>query len=259
MSVRTNGTSSYLERTGNLPAIGLFTACIWVRVRLALANTWQPAISLGSTAGNPTCAIGNSNVSGTTNWGLYNRQDGIQVPFGSTPALGEILFLVLMCNGTNLIGRQRRQNASAFETLQTTPATGTPNTLRLGNSSFDGTDFATYDYQNFKLWDRVLSDAQLWTEMQSEAVVDARDLSMHVRLRNTGDLVDRGPRGRNFARISTLNDAGNIAMFKAPPKLARIRVDAGAAGGGATTRGMPFGNRGKAFNGGRIFVGPLTN
>lgn len=31
-----------------------------------------------------------------------------------------------------------------------------------------------------------------------------------------------------------------------------------AAAGGGTTRGMPFGNRGTAFNGGRTFVGPIN-
>lgn len=200
MGVRfTAASGQYLSRTANLPAIGAYTLMAWCRP--ASLPAFAAVLGIGSVSGGtPNNFIGRTN----SDWGIWVQ--GVANPFASAAysvAAGDVECVALTCNGTDVIGYTRKRAANAWTIVTATAQTGTVDAVRVGNSTYDGTDYWDGRIWNVKVWDRALSAEELLVESFFDRVKFPQSLNFHWPLRSADSYPDLSGNGRTPALTGT--------------------------------------------------------
>lgn len=157
MAVRVDAAGDVINRTANLPSTTSFTACGW-------------AYRVATNSGGALFDFRNAGY--TQYFGLYESGANLQLDTsgGSTtvalPSTGTWFFFAITGNGTgagSATVRTLLAGASSFTTASTTGASFTPSRLALGSDTFTPLNAR---FAAAKVWDRVLTEAELFTEAQ---------------------------------------------------------------------------------------------
>lgn len=234
MAISITASTMGLSRTANLPSNTSFTACGWSLINSDVgANTLQPLYSHlsagldglllaweggGTELMGITCLIGGASSSTTT--------------FASRPATGTPFFWYTRCSGTGANQLEAGWRAMGSNTWVTAAATmsaaaGAPTLLQLGRVSANST-YANARHWSVKVWNRVLTDAELLIESALRRVMFPSSINFHWPLRNASDTRDLS----GNARVPTVNGtpATSDDGYLAGPRR-RIFVPVAAAAG----------------------------
>jgi hypothetical protein len=161
MAVRINGSGEYLSRTTNLPSTTNFTMSGWALLTVR-ASQWQYFCGMDGDAGASWLDIG------YTNTGVFELAATAQAgsPFGVDPA-GAWFFYWIRCSGTGASdfegGIYRPGIDTAFIKTNLAGKSFTPTGMWIGNDSLD--EWCNGKYAATKVWNAVLTDAELYREM----------------------------------------------------------------------------------------------
>lgn len=194
MAVKFNGTTQLYARTANLPAANAITICAWVRTTTAPTLGWKIPIAAGNTTGSLEFSVGQHSPAGVVAWSLF---DGTaKTDFPNQPKALEACFLAFTNDGTTLRGYSRLARLPTLDAVSTTAPTGTVNAISAGTSVFDGTDFFDGLIWEYRVWNRVLTAAELLAESRSHTPVSRNLLNLTWRMRTAQDTLDRSGQGR---------------------------------------------------------------
>lgn len=212
MSVRTNASNEYLKRTTSLPSSTAFTMCGWAKMT---------AVKSGSTINYQYWGLEDADAT-SSNYLLMGYSEFTQ-SFEVTSSAGNSAFSVnptdeawlfwAMSNAgtgaTDFKGYYAHASDTTFYTATTNGASFTSAALRLGNDSYGENMNAAYAY--VKVYDAVLTSAELWQEMWSARPVRTNNLHIFSPLFDTNDLKDYSGNGRDWG------SQGIISSEEQPP------------------------------------------
>jgi hypothetical protein len=162
MSVRIDASGDCLTRSANVPTRTAFTACCWAKM-VVDRNAFSTIMYLRSSGGTTAVA------------GLNAAADGVTVAAeasGSgrsttvhTMVANQWFFAALKTNGTTITGLARAANVATL-TTGTVAHSGTTVTgqLNFGDKSPAGGEFLNGSVAAIKVWDAVLTDAEILRE-----------------------------------------------------------------------------------------------
>lgn len=231
MAVKFNGTTQLYARTANLPTATAITMCAWVRTTTAPTVGWKIPIAAGNTgAGILEFSVGQHAPAGVVAWSLF---DGTaKTDFANQPKALEACFVALTNDGTTLRGYSRLARLPTLDAVSTTAPTGTLNAFSVGTSVFDGTDFFDGLVWEVRVWNRVLTAAELLEESRSHVPLVRNGLNVAWRMRTAQDTLDRSGQGRLptiTGAPTTVFDQAELLYRKSPAR----KVIAVSAGGTA--------------------------
>jgi hypothetical protein len=176
--------------------------------------------------------LGNSNTGNSNNaWGISEGLSATQANFANAPKAGQPCFLGMTNNGTNLIGYSRISFRPRLDiaTLGVV-ATGTANSFRAGNSVYDGTDYFDGALWNVRLWDRVLTAAEMLAESYSPYPVSTKNLNLWWPLDTRQKLIDASGRNHPPSVSGTMVTAKSSSVGYRDRSRARTRLRAKSGG-----------------------------
>lgn len=201
MAFRFNGTNNSLEQTTTLPS-NAWTMCAWVR-----PNAMGAASDLFLSAGNTTARTLSFGVITGHVWSI-NDTGGTFGDFPIAPQAGEWWFAAMTHDGANCRGFTRRWDHRALQFATIAAAALTLTSMKLGNSTFDATDWADGRAAGFRIWGRVMLPAEL---MQESMQLAPRNMArLHTWAREDSRVDQSG-----FSR--TLTAAGTVTREQGPP------------------------------------------
>ena len=207
MAITISASTMGLSRTANLPSNTNFTASGWCQVISDVgANTLQPIYSHLS-AGLDGLLFGweggGSELMGITC--LLAGASSSTATFASRPATGTSFFWYVRCSGTGASQLEAGWRSMGSNTWVTAAATmsaaaAAPTLLQLGRVSANST-YANARHWSIKVWDRVLTDAELLIESSLRRVMFPSSINFHWPLRTASDTRDLS----GNARVPTVN------------------------------------------------------
>lgn len=181
----------YVLRDASLPGTAVVTCCWWTR--LSSIGTGQYIHEYSATAeGDGYIEFG---FGPTTDLSIETNSGGI-TNFGSTPSTGSWFFCAYSNNGAgagNCIAYWASPGATTFNTATTGGTSFTPADLRFMNSRSN--EWSRSDFSNLKVWSAVLTQQELFAEMNSMAPKRYADLHLWAPLWSASDVVDYGGTG----------------------------------------------------------------
>lgn len=209
MSVRFDASGDSLSRTTGLPPIASFTIMGWYSW-VVDSNTFATCHSYGNTAASGYHQTGLDLT--TTNSNLFHWNSAT-TGTGSTLALNTWYHVATVVSGTGAGGVTVYLNGKADISMS-----GSTNPTQ--TKMFVGND-VDLDWMNaraafVKVFDRALSQAEVWREMLSRAPVSRLGLNAYYPLAGAGDYFDRGPYQRHWTVGGTLASEGDPTGVKRP-------------------------------------------
>lgn len=199
MAFRFNGTNNSLAQTASLPSNN-WTMCAWVR-----PNAMAAASDAFLSAGDTTARALNFGAVG----GVWRIDDtGVATAnFAITPKNGEWWFAAMSHDGTNCRGFTRRWDYRSLQFATIAAAALTLTSMKIGNSTFDGTDWGDGRIAGWRIWSRQLSIEELLLESFSLAPRSRARIHTCAQEDSRVDL-------SGFAR--TLTAAGTVTREQGP-------------------------------------------
>jgi hypothetical protein len=163
VAVRLTGTSGqYLRRTANVN--GVFSLQGWARLEVSQAGSYRAicGVESGATTASSWFQL---LIDSSNNFGP--RDGGGLIAFASQPAVGDAFAFALTRSGSGggtLLGYWRALNSSVWVTATAGDFSSDPTggAVFVGSTSYDNP--ANASFWNVKLWDRVLTPAELLIE-----------------------------------------------------------------------------------------------
>lgn len=223
MAVRINAAGEYLARTANLPSSTNFTMCGWtlLTVRASQFQYWGIENNFGSPASDYM-------LIGYRSTGAFEiARPGGPLSFGVDPA-GAWFFYYLRCQGTGATDFQAGIYRPGIDTTflqKVLPGRSfTPAALWVGNDSWD--EYCNGLYAATKVWDTVLTDAELYREMWSYVPRRFANLNLwSPHFSGSSERIrDYGANGYDWTEGGTLTDEAGppitwgIALPAFPPQ-----------------------------------------
>lgn len=164
MAFRADGTN-FLANTSSLVSNNWTMACFFRANSRSTTTSFDTALSAGNTT--TLSALLCFGGSGTAVFGLTDNTGA--VPSGAaqcpiTPADNEWWFGAMTHNGTTLRGYARRLDHRVLQQMSLAKSSMTITSMRFGTSTFDGTDFFDGRLAGMRIWNRVLSTAEIMAE-----------------------------------------------------------------------------------------------
>lgn len=177
MALRLDANGDYLYRTANLPSSTAFTICGWFR-RRGTGGTNQFLVGIDDGAGGNAiaCVIG---LAGSYEFRVYSSGSGSFVSTGVAVTQDQWYFVALSCGGTGASDAQVRHAAPGATSLTTASTTGDAFTATGYGISTAAADYwANVALAGWKLYDRVLTDAELLAEMNRLTPASTTNLNL---------------------------------------------------------------------------------
>lgn len=234
MAVRFDATGEGLSRTSSPPSTAGFTVCGWANLSTD-RNTYQILSSIDN--GSTEYAEIGTDADGTT---LYIFNHGaIGASLGAL-TIGTPFFWAQTVNGSgsgNHVGYGRNAGTNTLTTAsQSGVAAIASQTFWVGRDGFDsGAYYFDGRIWNVKVWDRVLTAAELLVESFYQEIKFTASKHLHWRLPNASNTTDSSGLGRDATVTGTLStEDGSHGLWK-PSR--RIFIPAAAGGGVVTADG----------------------
>ncbi len=207
MSLVVNASGDYIRRTTNLPSATTFTLAAWYK-RVAHVEDNQVILSVNS--------AGTFTVGMTQAVDLWRVQAGSSINSVSNgPALDTWYYLALTCAGTGATDTTFRIWSAAgtlIETLQATGQVQTVTSVQVLNSGFGQYTSGKAAYG--RLWDAVLSQAELEAELASSTIVRTANINTAF---GADSATDVSGNARDWATNAiTVDSADNPSFAEAP-------------------------------------------
>jgi len=211
MSVRTNASGDYLQRIATLPVVTNFTICGWARAK-AINNAWQYIAGLEddtSSAGH-WCLLGWRVTSKLLHIAADVGGAGLYTNFTRQPTVDEWFFFALTRAGnaadTDYKGYISRATDTDFEIIAIGSAMSgfTTANLQFMNNSFG--EWTDGNIAHLRVWDAVLSEAELLSERNSATVVRTANIHLIYRLATATDTNDISGNAKNPTIGGSLTD-----------------------------------------------------
>lgn len=226
MAILINATADTVRRNANIPVNASFTymgdfiilsdlgAPYPQPLMLATIVTYQEAYGIywegGVTDGSAALII----TDGGVNTGSL---------FSSRPEVNKPFCAFMRCNGTGanqFTGGWCYPGGPWVTASSTVPAT-VAQTTRIEIGSIASTYYSNCAFQNIKIWDWPLTDAELTVERDTaKPVTHLEYLNLYAPCPHHNDGFDRGPKARNLERSAALDTA--YFDFKRPGKRRKL-------------------------------------
>lgn len=211
MSVRTNASGDYLQRTANLPVVTNYTVCGWARAK-AINNAWQYLAGMENNTENADrwTSIGWRATTQLLHIAADNLGGGLYTNFTRQPTTDEWFFFALTRAGnaadTDCLGYISRATDVDFETIAigSTMTSFTTANMQFMNNSFG--EWVDGNIAHVRVWDAVLNSTELWSERNSATVVRTSNLHLVYRLATATDTNDISGNGKTPTIGGTLTD-----------------------------------------------------
>jgi hypothetical protein len=197
-SLLANNSGDYARRAANLPTFSAYTMAGWVKLDDFSAATSVYMCWLDGTSSDAGLLV-NANEA-------YILAAAGATKFGAHFTAGSWVYIAITGNGTNTVGYWWTDNSGSPQlgnsTTRTTTGAGDISQMTVCARHTAGTG-ATGKYAYWKVWDRVLTQANLEAEMFAPGVVDSTNF-------NTGfadSETDIGPNGRDWTWNSITTDS----------------------------------------------------
>lgn len=163
MALRLDAQADTLQRTANLPSATSFTVCGWFR-RRGTGGTNQLLVGLGEVGSHVVgCYIG---IGATYEFNVYSSMAGAPVSSGVAVTADQWYFVAVSNAGTGATDAKVRHAAPGASSLTTASAAGSTFTSNIFTFGLDDAgQWSNVSLAGWKLYDRVLTDAELLAEM----------------------------------------------------------------------------------------------
>lgn len=219
MSVRFNGSGRYLRRTASLPNEQLFSICGWAKLTVRSSQYQYFASMENATSSSSQYFVIGFNSSG----GFEISSSNASAAFASAPSTEAWFFFALTQTtysggGNSLKGYWASPGDTTFVSATCDGAAFVQAVMYIGNDSYD--EWCNIAMANIKIWDAVLTSAELLNEMYSARPVNTTSLHVWSPLFSTGDETDYSGTGRNWTSAGTLSSEESPPIeWAAPPVL----------------------------------------
>lgn len=210
--VSTSGAGQKIKRTVGNPTISACTLMAWCNWQ---GNGYSGAISIGADDGANFYSLGMN----TLQPALFTPTSGVLSSSRSMP-LNTWHHQTLQ-----VIGTGASQVLAYFDGVldQTGAASATPTNAAVYISDDTGADPSSVSVGEFKMWDGILTQAEIWREMRCRAPQRLRGLLSYMPLRDKGWVaIDQGPLKGNLWTPSGTYVSGPHDM-RVIPALQRTR------------------------------------
>lgn len=247
MSVRFDASGDYLRRTANLPSNTAYTICGWARL-VTDTNTYSTIASIESaTTSAGAYALLSTDVDGVSlkHWGSGGTSGTL-----ATLTVGTDFFWAITCGATGANGATAYYRAKGSTALSSVLGYGdafTPAVIYLANDSY--TEPFNGRIWNVKVWNRVLTAAELLAESYYRKVKFPTSRNAHWEMRSSSDTVDRSGLGYSLTVGGTLaTETEGVNLWVPKSSVGRFV----AAGGSSSYTFTPSGSI--TFSGGTVLV-----
>lgn len=202
MAVRIDASGDYLRRTTSLPSDTNSTIAGWAKLVSDRTGQWRYFCCIE----NATTSASAYRLMGWNSSNEFNVEDGSgSTAFSAAPSNGDWFYFALVCNGTTTnatTGYYIKLDGTVYTAAQSTTSAFTEAVVYLGSDSYD--EWNNLSFAHVKIWDAVLTQAELQQEMWS--IVPQRYTNLHLwtPLFSHTDLVDYSGNGRNWTGGGTL-------------------------------------------------------
>ena len=178
----------------NVPSKTSSTWCCWCRYLTAPQGSWAPIIC---TDAYPPAGNGLSQIGWDSSALMSVRRSGGDrgdFPAGNEPKVGHWFWAGFILKGLaagDMIGY--RWVNSRWETAATTTGTGAGTNAYASVLNDNFNEWLDGEFAHLRAWSRVLSEAELRDEMNSQTVVSRKNL--HTDILGYGDMRNRAPGG----------------------------------------------------------------
>lgn len=210
MSVRIDASGDYICRTASLPSLTNFTACGWVRLKVSQAGSYRYIFTIAEDITTTDKQVQLGADSGN-NWYLGTSTD-VYDYFASSPSLDTWYFWFVKANADpDTWDAGIAAAGGTFDALQV------PNTtlsFTTGSIVFSNDTWSSYlnsEASCIKVWDAILTEAELYQEMYSMLPRRFADLHLYWPLWGSGDTADYS----GNAKDATVG--GTLATADQPP------------------------------------------
>lgn len=203
-SLVVNSGTDRITRTANLPSTTNFSMSVWVKFT-SLTATWQYIVMLSDAeATNWLGAVINTN----NRFEVQSSMAGISGDYSSI-STDTWYYVSASNNGTNAVARIWSATGTLLFTSTANSASFTPTVMDFGNDDYTGGEQITGKLCYGRVWDAVLSQAELEDEMFSETPVRTANLNTAF---NNADGTDESGNGRNWTltNITTSSDFPDV-------------------------------------------------
>lgn len=177
MSIKFDAWEPY-SRTTNVPSSTNFTACMWLKLNTTVA--WSVYFSITNLTTYTQLYVD------TNNYTVGIDRGGVNA-WATALTQNAWAFIAISCSGTTsgtLKGYKALPGDTTFETISLTGAAITTPQLWVGGNDYDG-EPPQCSLQYVKVWDAVLSEAELWQEMRCGRPVRYENLNTFLPWFNT--------------------------------------------------------------------------
>lgn len=235
MAVRFDAAGDDLRRTASLPTSTAFTICGWAQMSVD-TNTYATVCSLESGTSSAANYLLLSTDSDGTSLKVWSSATGAASTTIVGLTVGTPFFFALTCSGTgatSAVGYYRAQGSNALTSVSYNGVSFTPGALFIANDSFSE-PFSGRAW-GVKVWDRVLSAAELLAESYFARPLFPTSLNCWWPLPNHSDTTDKSGNARNPTVTGTLTTEDSTVNLWSPRR--KVFVPTAAGGGTATVTG----------------------
>jgi Concanavalin A-like lectin/glucanases superfamily len=233
MAIRHNSDADSVERTANVPDDTAFTASCWIyRVNDRVGQ--ESLIALDEGVNGLSVIVVDEDTNAIK---LFNLATGSTQVY-ATPATATWYFVAMTCAGTGA-NAQKGYVAAATETALTTAsqtgeAAHTPSGLYFGRHSLDSGEWLDGRIAAIKVWDAVLTQAELEQERWCYRPARTANLNLWAPMINpvvADNVTDFSGNGRNltFTNIGAVEDGPPIGWGASPIIFPIVSAAAGDA------------------------------
>lgn len=227
MAIGFNAAGDYARRTTNLPSVPSLTICGWAKITGIIAATWQYFAGIEDAVGSASNYV----LLGFNNAGAFElAYNGGSLAFGTVPTVGQWFFWAFTCAppaGANLNGYYAHAGNPLENVFVNGYAGLAPAAMYIGNDSWS--EYCNVHMAHERVWDSVLTPAELAAEMASETFVKAGPRTVWP-MANNADNLDISGNGYHLTLAGTLTTetgpfaGGGPAGLKSAMGLAKANV-----------------------------------
>ncbi len=225
IELNTSGLAASIRRSSGLPTVTTFTACCWAKyVGTPTSDGYAALILLANDVGGATAEyIGLYKQNLAATMALVGDDAGAFQEQASAFSLtaNEWFFAALVNQGTgasDLIGYLAAANSASFTTWTGQGRTFTPNRIAFGYDPFTISDYWPGDASHFRVWNRVLTPAELaverwsfWAKFRDSLLSDSPAFNAADNNGTANDLRDYSGQGNHWDLGEALRDIDNLS------------------------------------------------
>lgn len=233
MGVRLDAAGDYLRRTANLPNVASVTIAGWACLDVD-KNDFTNICTLEDSASNAGNSINLITDSDGTTLKIYSGSSAYSATL-ATLTVGTPFFFALTGGAANaVVGYYRAAGSNTLASVNHASSGFTSAAMYFGNDSY--AYYLNGRLFNLKVWDRVLTPAELLIESFYARPMFPANLNLWAPVNSTADVADRSGNARDLTIGGTLANEDNGVALWVPRR--KLFVPAASGGGGLASAGV---------------------